>query len=291
MGARQRTTETDHGSRTKDNGPRATDNGPQTTDNGPRTTRAIVRPPTPNFHQGITTSNLGLPDFPTALLQHKAYCKALNQCGLTVTVLDPDPRYPDSTFIEDTAVIAADHAIITRPGADSRIGEAESIAKCLSEFFPQLDSIEPPGTLDGGDVCQVESHFFVGISLRTNQSGAKQLSKVLKSHGYTSSHIDIRRIEGVLHLKSGLSYLRNNQLVVTESLADIQAFSEFELIQVPKGAEYAANCLYINNYVLAAAGFPEFKRLLKAKGYNVITLDVTEFQKMDGGLSCLSLRW
>jgi dimethylargininase len=260
-------------------------------------TTAIVRPPAGSFAKGLTTSGLGPPDLPRALDQHAAYCETLEHCGLKVVRLEPDERYPDSTFVEDTAVITTakndDGAfpILTRPGAPSRSGEVLSISETLSQFFPDLLSIEPPGTVDGGDVCEAEGHFFIGVSERTNESGARQLSKIVGSLGYSSSLIDIRALKTLLHLKSGLAYAGDNRLVLIDELADEEAFQSYEQIRVDSDEQYAANCVPINDYVLVAAGFPKFEDSIRALGYQPLTLEMSEFEKMDGGLSCLSLRF
>jgi dimethylargininase len=259
--------------------------------------RAIVRPPGASFVYGLTSAELGAPDPARALEQHAAYCEALEACGLKLTRLDADERFPDSTFVEDTALIlwgAADHAaVLTRPGASSRAGEVDSIAAALSRLFPseQLHSIRESGTLDGGDVCETDDHFFIGVSERTNEAGARQLAELVAAYGYSSSLVDIRGVKGILHLKSGLAYLSDNRLVVIDSLANHEAFRGYELVRVNASEEYAANCVRVNDRVLVAAGFPQFERTLQALGYDTIALEMSEFQKLDGGLSCLSLRF
>jgi len=269
-------------------------------------TKAIVRPPAPNFAEGLTTADLGAPDYERALKQHEDYCAALEQCGLTVIRLEEDPDYPDSCFVEDVALVIGgptDNAdedvrapsikgvVLTRSGTLSRAGEVVSIRKALAEFFPALSEIQSPGTLDGGDVCEAENHFFIGLSERTNEAGARQLAELLAPFGYTSSFVDIRGLSGILHLKSGIAYLGDNHLVVIEELADRKEFCCYDLIRVNAGEQYAANCVRVNDRVLVAAGYPAFESQLQALGYQTIALEITEFQKMDGGLSCLSLRF
>lgn len=254
-------------------------------------TRAIVRPPASNFAEGLTTVNLGAPKYERALAQHEAYCAALEQSGLRLTRLDPDPDCPDSTFVEDTAVLAGRYAVVARPGAPSRTAEVESIRTALNRFYPSLFSIQTPGTLDGGDICEAGDHFFIGISERTNEAGARQLAEILASFNYTSRFVDIRGVAGLLHLKSGLAYLGNKRLALIEALADRVEFRGRDLVRVNSDEQYAANCVRINDHVLLAAGYPEFAGKLKELGYRTITLDMSEFQKMDGGLSCLSLRF
>ncbi len=253
--------------------------------------KAIVRAPSENFADGLTSVNLGVPVFETALVQHRAYCEALVRCGLSLVSLDPDPNYPDSTFVEDTAILTESCAVIMQPGAPSRRGEILSMTETLAKYYDKLDAVQPPGTIDGGDVCQIDYHFLIGISDRTNEDGARQLSNYLHATGFTSSHVDIRGTEGLLHLKSGISYLGENRALVTGALAGEKELEGFELVAVPEDEEYAANCIRVNDYLLFAAGFPRLQKTLEGLGYKIIEVEMSEFQKMDGGLSCLSLRF
>jgi dimethylargininase len=252
-------------------------------------TEAIVRIPGRNFAQGLTTVQLGVPQFELVLAQHAEYCAELRGCGLTVTTLEADLDHPDSTFVEDTAVVTARSAMLTRPGARSREGEVEAMRPVLRRFFPALGEIEAPGTLDGGDICEAGNHFFLGVSQRTNEEGARQLATHLASEGYTSGVVDVRGIQSILHLKSGVSYIGENTLVVIEEMA--RMFSGYELIVVVREESYAANCVRVNDRVLVAAGYPRLVGELRERGFSPLELDMSEFQKMDGGLSCLSLRF
>lgn len=252
---------------------------------------AIVRPPAPNFADGLTTVDFGKPDYALALQQHAAYCVALEQCGLALTRLAMDARYPDATFVEDTAILLPEGALITRPGAASRAGEVTQIREVLAGFYPTLAHIEAPGTLDGGDICEAGRHFFIGLSERTNAAGAEQLAKWLAGFGYTSTCVDIRGMTNILHLKSGIAYLGDNRLVVIDSIVERAHFDRFEVVRVPSDEDYAANCVRVNDQVLVAAGYPKFEASLRALGYNALPLDMSEYRKMDGGLSCLSLRF
>jgi dimethylargininase len=254
-------------------------------------TRAIVCRPSVNFGEGLTTARLGAPDHVRAIEQHTAYCSALERCGLKLTFLEPDSRYPDSTFVEDTAVVTEQFAVLALPGAPSRVEEVKSVRNELASFYSPLHFIREPGTLDGGDICQADNHFFIGISNRTNEAGAEQMSDLLTSFNYTSTLVDIRRVEGILHLKSGLAYLGDNRLVVIDSLARRKEFSHYDLVRVTSDEQYAANCVRVNGYVLIAAGYPGLERSLRNLGYEPLLLEMSEFQKMDGGLSCLSLRF
>jgi len=252
---------------------------------------AIVRTPGNNFAQGLTTVDLGQPQFDKVLEQHGLYCEALQQCGLHITTLDPDLKFPDSTFVEDTAVLTSHSAILTNPGAHSRAGEVAAIAPALSKFFSSMPTIESPGTLDGGDICEAENHFLLGLSHRTNEEGARQLAAFLANEGYTSSCIDVRAMTTILHLNSGISYIGDNTLVVMEEMAALEAFASYNRIVVPVEETYAANCIRVNDRILFAAGYPRTAEQLIANNFHPLLLDMSEFQKMDGGLSCLSLRF
>ncbi len=253
--------------------------------------RAVVCPPSANFAKGLTSVRLGAPVYAQALKQHEAYCAALEQCGLKLVRLEADQRYPDSTFIEDAALVTERGAILTRPGAPSRTGEVAGARKALAQFYSTVSSIHDPGTLDAGDICEAGNHFFIGVSQRTNEIGAQQLAELLAVLDYTSTFVDIRTVKGILHLKSGLAYLGDNRLLVIDALLNREEFRAYDLIVVDKQEEYAANCVRVNERVLVAAGYPRLEKRLGELGYQTIALEMTEFQKMGGGLSCLSLRY
>jgi dimethylargininase len=254
-------------------------------------TKAIVRPPGSNFAAGLTTVDLGRPDYLVALAQHSSYCDVLVSCGLELLRLEVDESFPDGTFVEDTAVVTERLAVITNPGAASRRGEVVAISQALGSFYPTLRNLSAPATLDGGDICEAGTHFFIGISDRTNEAGAAALASILAVSGYSSTFVDIRGVPGILHLKSGIAYLSGGHLLVIDSLCRREEFRRYELLRVPFGEDYAANCIEINDQVLIAAGFPQTERLINKLGYQTIALEMSEFQKMDGGLSCLSLRF
>lgn len=257
-----------------------------------RFTNAIVRVPGANFSQGLTTSaEQSGPDIPKALGQHAAYCRALEACGLKVTVMAPDEQYPDGTFVEDTFVIAQRMAVATRPGAKTRMGEVAAVANAVRRFGLPLEHIEPPGTVDGGDICQVDDHFLIGVSQRTNEAGAAQLAAILKRHQYTASLVDIRRHASLLHLKSGIAYLGERRLLAAPGFPAIDGMDDYDKIEVASTEAYAANAVRINDEVLIATGYPGLAGALAKRGYRTRALDMSEFRKMDGGLSCLSLRF
>jgi len=220
-------------------------------------TTAIVKTPCKNMVNGISSADLGKPDYPLALKQHKYYIQALRQCGLKVIILDPDEHFPDSTFIEDTCLITPRCAILTRPGAASRRDEIIRVSEAVKELGLPVEHIKAPGTLDAGDVMMVENHYFTGLSNRTNIDGALQLNNILKKYDYTSSTI---ALESVLHLKTGISYLENNNLLALGEFLDKPELNSFNILKVDPDESYAANCVWINGRILVPMGFLKTKK-------------------------------
>ncbi|MEO5825825.1 MAG: arginine deiminase family protein [Gemmatimonadales bacterium] len=254
-------------------------------------TRAIVCPPADSYASGLTAAGLGTPDLKRARAQHASYVAALEAAGMQVATLPPDTGYPDSTFVEDAAIVTARGAILCRPGAPSRAGEVTVMGAALERMLVRpLDAITEPGTVDGGDVCQAGSQFFIGLSHRTNEAGAEQLARWLGRLGYSSSTIAITNDPTLLHLKSGLVWLGDRQLLAVPSLASHPALSAYDVITVPANEAYAANCVRVNDALLVPAGYPQITNRLTKAGYQVVPLEMSEFRKMDGGLSCLSIR-
>ena len=251
-------------------------------------TQAIVRTPCKNLAKGLTTADLGLPYYTLALSQHQKYIKALKECGLKVTILEADENYPDSTFVEDTALLTPYCAVITNPGAHTRRGEVNEMKEVVTRFYFDVEYIIEPGTLEAGDVMMVNKHFYIGLSNRTNKHGAEQLIDILKKYGMTGSTVTLKN---VLHLKSGVSYLENDILLVAGEFLTNAEFQKYNVAKIDDDESYAANSLWINDKVLVPKGFPKTKKKIEKFGYKTIEVDVTEFQKLDGGLSCLSLRF
>ncbi|MEO0422724.1 MAG: arginine deiminase family protein [Pseudomonadota bacterium] len=253
-------------------------------------THAIVRPPAANLTQALTTSSpLGVPDPALAARQHQAYVEALTRCAMEVHRLEPAADFPDGPFVEDTALLTPRGAVITRPGAPSRRDEAALNRPAIEGYFDEVFAIEAPGTLDAGDVMMVGDHYYVGLSERTNAEGARQLGAILARWGYAASTVPLA--DG-LHLKSSVSYLEHGHLLITEALAGQPAFALFTQVIVPEEETYAANTLWVNETLLVAEGFPRtLARLRDAMALPIITLGMGEFEKVDGGLSCLSLRF
>jgi dimethylargininase len=250
-------------------------------------TRALTRLPSSSLVHGITAAGLGAPDPARARQQHRVYVRALEGCGLQVDRLPPAEAFPDSVFIEDVAVCTPSCVIVTRPAAASRRGEVALIEPLLRERFDCVEAIVE-GTLDGGDVMAVGTHYFIGLSTRTSSAGARELTEILARHGLSGSMVACK---GLLHLKTGLTYLEDGKLLGLAAVANLPPFRDFERLIVPPGEDYAANCVRINEHVLMPAGYPRTKALLDKHRYQVVEVDSSEFRKLDGGLSCLSLRY
>ncbi len=241
-------------------------------------TNAIVRTPGRSIVEGLSDSKtLGLPNYEQAIIQHQSYIDVLTKCGLDVLVLEPCEEYPDSTFVEDVALITPNCVIITRPGAPSRRGEVHEIEFVLKQKFNNIEAI-----------MMVGDHYYIGLSERTNIEGAKQIIQILTKYGMSGSTISLKK---VLHLKTGLSYLEENNLVVCGEFIKDSSLGGYNPIEIPEKESYAANCIWVNESVIIPLGYPTTKQRIKNAGYPVIETDVTEFQKLDGGLSCLSLRY
>ncbi len=251
----------------------------------------IVRRPCKAMVDGITSApELGKPDYELALKEHDAYIEALKQCDVDVTVLPADERYPDSCFVEDPALITRECAIITNPGAESRNGEKFEIVDAVRKFFPEdrIEYIKAPGTLEGGDVMMVGDHFYVGRSARTNAEGIRQLTEILAKYGMTCSEV---KLEEVLHLKTGVNYLENNNMLVSGEFVTKPDFEKYNKVEIPEDEAYAANCIWVNDTVIVPEGYPAVLAAVQSLGYKTLLVDTSEYRKLDGGLSCLSLRF
>ncbi len=222
-------------------------------------------------------------DYERAAAQHRAYEECLRELGLHVVSLPALPDLPDSVFVEDPAVVLDEVAVIARPGAASRRPEADRIAEALAPFRP-LARIEPPGTLEGGDVILAEKDVFVGLSQRTNAEGIAQLAAMVEPHGYSVRAVDVR---GCLHLKSGACYLGRGMMLVNREWVDATALTGYRLIDVAE--EWAADVLAVGHVIVMPAGFPMTAARLEGEGFTVRTVDVSELQKAEAGVTCMSL--
>lgn len=250
-------------------------------------TRAITRRPSEEMVNGITSQSLGKPVFELALEQHAAYVKALESLGLEVTVLDAEPGYPDCCFVEDTAVVCEDFAIIAPLGAPTRQGEQKTIEPVLAQYKP-LERVLPPALFEGGDVLQVEKTFYIGITDRTNREGTDAFGEIVRKYGYDCKAVPCGPN---LHFKTDVNYIGNNTVLVSPFFESSPDLAGFTRIVVDDDEAYARNCLFINGTVIVPGGFPKTLEKVKATVVPVIVLDMSEFRKLDGGLTCLSLRF
>jgi len=251
----------------------------------------IVKRPCKAMVEGITSApELGKPIYELALKQHDAYIEALKKCGVNVSILEADENYPDSCFVEDTAVLTRKCAIISNPGAGTRTGEAMLMLPTIKKFFSddQIEYIKEPGTMEGGDVMMVGDHFYIGRSARTNAEGIRQFIEILEKHGLSGSEVPL---EHVLHLKTGVNYIENNNMLVSGEFVTKPDFEKYNHILVPEAEAYAANCIWINDKVIVPEGYPTVEKAIRDAGYEVLLADTSEYKKLDGGLSCLSLRF
>lgn len=249
--------------------------------------KAIVRTPCKNFAKGLTTQTLGAPDYGIMLAQHAAYTETLKTLGLEVEVLEAQEAYPDAHFVEDTAVVFPEAAVITNPGAVARKGEEVTIEKAMKAHRP-IEKILAPGTVDGGDVLMVDRHFFIGLSERTNPEGAAQLGAIVAKYGYTFSTVPVA---AGLHFKSSVNFVGKNTLLITEAFEGRSELDGYALIVLDPDEEYAGNTLLINDTLIMPKGYPKTRAKLEPLGLAIVELDTSETRKMDGGLTCLSLRF
>ena len=248
--------------------------------------RAIIRKPGKEISNAISSRGLS-PDFSTAEQQHNQYSQVLESLGLKVHALDALKGFPDSLFVEDPALVFDDTCIILRPGIASRFGESKALEIDVKNIFTNVHTIKS-GKIEGGDILRIGSHFIVGLSERTNEEGARNLGEVLAPLDFT---LEISKTpKGVLHFKSECSLISNDTILATEKLIETGFFeNKYRLLKVPEGEELGSNCLSINDHVLIPRGFDNIADLL-SKEHKIIVVDVSEMEKVDAGLSCMSLR-
>jgi len=255
----------------------------------PPFTRALMRRPAPNLADGETTSRrLGAPDYDRALRQFDIYAQTLRDCGLTVAIAPADERFPDGHFVEDPFVIFRDMAFLCRSGAPARREEGES----LKPYLRHLRIVEPPpaARIDGGDVLFCADRVLVGISQRSNRAGYEALRGALQSV-QPDIRVDPVPVSGVLHLKSGLTELTPGVLFRDPALRADYDLGWAEVIDLPPAEAHAADVMPVNDTLLIAAGCPSALHAARQHCERVIPLDLSEFVKMDGGVTCLSLRY
>lgn len=250
--------------------------------------RAIVRTPSRSVIEGLRAVDVGAPSYDGVLAEHAAYVRALEALGVGVETLPALDAFPDSVFVEDTALVFTGAAILLSPGAATRRGEAAEMAAALDRNFERVLRLEE-GTAEGGDVLSTPRGVFIGASARTSEAGAAALVSLLAEIGHRG--VVVNTPSGVLHLKSDCSLLDDETILCTQRLASAEPFPGFRLILTPDGEEGAANALRIGDTVLLSYGYPRTADLLAKAGYEVKTLTTAEIAKIDAGLSCMSLRW
>ncbi|TFG96499.1 hypothetical protein E4H12_10915 [Candidatus Thorarchaeota archaeon] len=245
--------------------------------------RAIVRPPSKSYRKCISSHPLHHTlDFNLALEQHRKYCSTLSELGLEVIRLPPEDDYPDSCFVEDTVILHGNKAAIARPAKKSRQGEETSIEEVLKDY-KQILRIEAPGTIEGGDVIHLEDSLISGLTQRTNSDGIYQTASWL------GVKIDVIEDSSIVHLKSYVTFVGGDTIVTTKHFVEHPLLSDYSKIIIPEHEAYAANTLTCNGSVLVPAMHLDSIQLLKDAGFDVIPLDVSEFEKCEGALTCLSI--
>lgn len=254
-----------------------------------RFTHAITRRPAPSITDGLRAVDTGTPDLTRMLAHHADYVAALRSTGATVIELDPLAAYPDSVFVEDTALCLPEGAVVMRPGAPTRLGEAAEMAPHLQALYAQVVRIAGPGTIEGGDILVTEREILVGRSARTDAAGIAELTALVTPWGHRVR--EVFTPPGVLHFKTDCSLLDAETILATPRLAASGCFDGYRVIHTGEGEEAAANAIRFNDLVLMAAGFPRTRDALLAAGCAVREIGNSECAKLDGGMSCLSLRF
>lgn len=247
---------------------------------------AVTRRISPRFDECEITHIARTPiDVNTARAQHRAYVNTLKELGCKVIELPAEPDLPDSVFIEDTAFILPEVAVVTRPGADSRKPETESIIQTLSPYT-DLIHVCAPATVDGGDVLVLGKNIYIGLSTRSNQEAIDQLNELLRGYEYIVAGV---KIHDCLHLKTAVTRLDEKTLLINRNWVDTAHFKNFDLIEVDPSEPFAANCLPIGEVILFPAAFPKTCARLEERGYKVVTVDISELAKAEGAVTCCSL--
>jgi dimethylargininase len=244
---------------------------------------ALTREVSPGIERCELTHLARAPiDFDKAREQHRHYVNSLSQLGCRVQVLPPAPEHPDAVFIEDTAVVLDELAVITRPGAESRRGETGSVALALLNLR-ELFTIEEPGTLDGGDVLAIGRTLFVGLSERTNQSGIEQLQRVVAEHDYSVVPVEFGNC---LHLKSAVTQISDDTIIINPAWVRPDAFPGMSFVEVAPAEPMAANALLLGDTVIYPAEHPRTRERMEAQGVRVLPVPASELSKAEGGVTC-----
>ena len=249
-------------------------------------TIAITRQISSRFNECEITHIERTPiDLNIARAQHEAYVHALGGLGCQVIELPEETELPDSVFVEDTAFILPEVAVITRPGADSRKPEVASIIPALSPYRPLLH-VAAPATVDGGDVLVAGKQIFVGMSTRSNREAVTQLNTLLEDFGYKVWGVELR---DCLHLKTAVTRVNDQTLLINKNWVDPSNFPGYDLIEIDASEPFAANCLPIRGKIIYPTTFPKTRKLLENKGYSITPVDLSELAKAEGAVTCCSL--
>ncbi len=247
---------------------------------------AITRDVSPRFNEcEITHIDRSPIDVNVAQAQHQGYVQALKELGCAVLELPAEADLPDSVFVEDTAIVLPEVALITRPGADSRKPETESIARALRPYR-ELVFIESPATVDGGDVLVVGKNIYVGMSTRSNQAAVHQMNSLLGKYGYKAQRVEMH---DCLHLKTAVTRVDDKTLLINRKWVDVENFEGFDLIDVDEAEPFAANCLPMSDSIIFPVAFPGTTAKLEARGYTVKPVVMDELAKAEGAVTCCSL--
>ena len=254
-----------------------------------RFTHAITRAPAETATAGLRAVDTGAPDVARMAEDWADYNAALAEAGVAVTALPALAAFPDAQFVEDTALCLPGLAVVMRPGAPTRLGEAAEMAPVLAGFYDTLLRIDGPGTIEGGDILMAETEILVGRSARTDAAGIAELARLLAPHGHRLR--EVVTPPGVLHFKTDCSLLDAETILATARLADSGCFAGYRVLHLPEGEEAAANAIRVNDLVILPAGFPRTAEMLDRAGYRLRPVRNVECAKLDGGMSCLSLRF
>ena len=250
---------------------------------------ALCRAPARSAVKGIRADGGPDPDFYGLLAEHEAYVATLRDLGLAVEVLEPLDDFPDALFTEDVALTFPEGAILLRPGAATRAGEVEYIRAPLAVHHARLLEMTGPGHADGGDILRLADRIIIGLSARTDRTGAEELAALLAELGYRAEIAETPA--GVLHFKTGCGLIDARTIFAVPALADCPQFAGLEVVTTPLGEEPAANVLRIRDTVLVGDRWPATHALLGERGIEIRPLPTDQIAHIDAGLSCMSLRW
>ena len=254
-----------------------------------RFTDALLRLPASSVTEGLRAIDSGDPDITLFLSEHNDYANALQDAGVTTEILPSLPEFPDSVFIEDSALCLPKGAIALRPGAPSRTGESVVVNDTLKHYYENVETVADNGFIEGGDILLTDREILVGLSSRTDEAGFLNLKKIVEDWGY-----NIRMLQtpsGILHFKTACGILDGDTIFATRPMIDSGTLDGYQLIRVPEGEEAAANIIRVNNTVLVSDGYPKSAETISNAGYKVSIVPTSQAALLDGGLSCMSLRF